>query len=76
MRDHHNKVYKSFYDIIEGKKEDFSILCLENGCLIIVVCLSLSLHMWIAPRNSNRTFLDISNLWYNPKTFCFKHKNY
>nr|YP_010039889.1 RNA polymerase beta' subunit [Mucuna pruriens]QOY46363.1 RNA polymerase beta' subunit [Mucuna pruriens] len=31
--------------------------------------------MWIAPRNSNRTFPDISNSWSNSKTFCFEHRN-
>jgi len=27
MRDDHNKVYKSFFDVIEGNEEDFTRLC-------------------------------------------------
>lgn len=44
MREGHNKVYKSFFDVIEGKegREDFMRLYLANESIIKEV-LSLSL---------------------------------
>uniref|UniRef100_A0A6N2N2V3 DNA-directed RNA polymerase n=1 Tax=Salix viminalis TaxID=40686 RepID=A0A6N2N2V3_SALVM len=54
MRDGHNKVYKSFSDVIEGKEEGFVRLCLANGLIIRAFryCRrpSLSLHRCGLPR--------------------------
>ncbi|XP_070029512.1 DNA-directed RNA polymerase subunit beta'-like [Nicotiana sylvestris] len=44
MRDGHNKVYKSFSDVIEGRREDFVRLRLANESIIQGV-LSLSQHL-------------------------------
>ena len=49
MRDGHNKVYKSFLDVFEGKEERFQETLLGkwvdySGRSVIVVGLSLSLH--------------------------------
>ncbi|KAL3613134.1 DNA-directed RNA polymerase subunit beta'' [Castilleja foliolosa] len=68
MRDGHNKVYKSFSDVIEGKEEDFVRLCLQTGRLFRAFChcrrsFTFITSMWIAARNSNRTFPDICNSW-------------
>ncbi|XP_048319581.2 DNA-directed RNA polymerase subunit beta'-like [Ziziphus jujuba] len=55
MRDNHNKAYKSFSDVIEGKEERFRETLLGKrvdslGCSVIVVGPSLSLHRCGLPR--------------------------
>nr|QJT43046.1 RNA polymerase beta' subunit [Paris stigmatosa] len=55
MRDHHNKVYKSFSDVIEGKEGRFRETLLGkrvdySGRSVIVVGPSLSLHQCGLPR--------------------------
>ncbi|PHT94641.1 DNA-directed RNA polymerase subunit beta' [Capsicum annuum] len=55
MRDDHNKVYKSFSDVIEGKEGRFHETLLGkrvdySGCSVIVVGPSLSLHQCGLPR--------------------------
>ncbi|MBA0755907.1 hypothetical protein Gogos_021671, partial [Gossypium gossypioides] len=55
MRDGHNKAYKLFSDVIEGKERRFRETLLGkqvdySGCSVIVVGPSLSLHRYGFPR--------------------------
>ncbi|KAL4202417.1 hypothetical protein AMTRI_Chr02g220930 [Amborella trichopoda] len=68
MRDGHNKVYKSFSDVIEGKEGRFRETLLGkrvdySGRSVIVVGPSLSLHRYIC------------NSWSNRTTCCFQHRD-
>jgi DNA-directed RNA polymerase subunit beta' len=75
-RDGHNKVYKSLYNVIEGKEGRFHETLLGKrvdylGRSVIVVGPSLSLHQCGLPLDIAIAFSAICNSRFNHKTRYF-----
>jgi len=75
MMDDHDKVYKLFSYIVEGKKDRFQRNYLKNKLIIEVFCycrrpINFITSKWIVPQNCNRAISDIFNSCLIPKHFA------